>query len=366
MAVAYPASMNQPSQRFPGLDLLRSIAILLVVLEHGTYFDFGRRPNRYDAQFFLNGVELFFVLSGFLIGRILIRQMQQSNQPASQLRNFWVRRWLRTLPLYFAALLANIWLVYAGWMVGNTDTISWRFLLFLQNFRWYFNGFFMESWSLAVEEWFYLLFPIGLLLLRKIFSFPKAFLIAAAGILLFSVGYRWHISPLVTNAEQWDMLLRKLVLCRLDALMVGCLLAWGWENHATWLSRYRWPLFVTGLLVYLSVLVIPGFPNSSYFRLAYLSVNAMAIGCMLPLFASLPAIGTWPQSIIGFISKISYSMYLVHAIVLGLMLHNPMLSTGHYWLNLLLYGTATIAIASITYRCIEKPVLQYRDKHFAA
>lgn len=57
--------MNQPSQRFPGLDLLRSIAILLVVLEHGTYFDFGRRPNRYDAQFFLNGVELFFVLSGF-------------------------------------------------------------------------------------------------------------------------------------------------------------------------------------------------------------------------------------------------------------------------------------------------------------
>jgi peptidoglycan/LPS O-acetylase OafA/YrhL len=47
------------------------------------------------------------------------------------------------------------------------------------------------------------------------------------------------------------------------------------------------------------------------------------------------------------------------------MLHNPILSAGHYWLNLLLYGIASIAVASITYRCIEKPVLLYRDKHFA-
>jgi peptidoglycan/LPS O-acetylase OafA/YrhL len=147
--------------------------------------------------------------------------------------------------------------------------------------------------------------------------------------------------------------------------MVGCLLAWGWENHAAWLTRFRWPLFVLGLLVYLSVLVIPGFPNSTYFRVAYLSVNAFAIGCMLPFFARLPAIGVWPQSIIAFMSKISYSLYLVHAIVLGLMLHNPILSAGHYWLNLLLYGIASIAVASITYRCIEKPVLLYRDKHFA-
>lgn len=356
--------MNRQSNRFPGLDLFRSIAIILVILEHGSYFDFSRRPDRYDAQFFFNGVELFFVLSGFLIGRILIRQLHYTNQPATQLYHFWIRRWLRTLPLYFAALFANVLLVYAGWMIGNKDTISWRFLVFLQNFRWYFNGFFMESWSLAVEEWFYLLFPAVLLLLCKWWPFRTSFLMAAAAILIFSVGYRWHISPLVNNAEQWDMLLRKLVLCRLDALMVGCLLAWGWENHRPWLTRFRVPLFIFGLLVYLSVLVMPGFPNSSYFRLAYLSINAMAIGCMLPLFACLPAIGTWPQRMIATISKLSYSMYLVHAIVLGLMLHNPLLNTGHYWLNLLLYCTATTALSSLTFRFIEKPVLQFRDRHY--
>ncbi|RYY95852.1 MAG: acyltransferase, partial [Chitinophagaceae bacterium] len=89
-----------------GLDLMRAIAILLVLVAHSHFF----WPGSYRAQqwFFgataFWGVELFFVLSGFLIGRILLRLFDKAHVSAASIRVFWIRRWLRTLPNYYGAL----------------------------------------------------------------------------------------------------------------------------------------------------------------------------------------------------------------------------------------------------------------------
>lgn len=125
-----------------GLDLLRAIAILIVVINHG-----GWMLEKADSNFpwipLINGVELFFVLSGFLIGGILIKTIQTTPQlTISTLGNFWIRRWLRTLPNYYLILGLNILVVFSGVINEDFTQFNWKFFLFLQNFSEPFYGFF--------------------------------------------------------------------------------------------------------------------------------------------------------------------------------------------------------------------------------
>ena len=99
------------------------------------------------------GVELFFALSGFLIGRLLIALAEGGVTPR-RVGRFWARRWLRTLPLDYVVWLAMSWR-FGLW--------HWRDLLFLQNFYPEQNQVLVVSWSLVMEEFFYLLFPLFLL-----------------------------------------------------------------------------------------------------------------------------------------------------------------------------------------------------------
>ena len=114
----------------------------------------------------IDGVELFFVLSGFLIGGIIIKEFQNNTAfGIKQIFHFWKRRWFRTLPNYYLILLLNVIIVYFGIIKEDFLQFNWKFFFFLQNFAHHFYGFFWESWSLSIEEWFYLLFPIILMLL---------------------------------------------------------------------------------------------------------------------------------------------------------------------------------------------------------
>src|ERR1035437_3385980 len=107
------------------------------------------------------GVEIFFVLSGFLIGGILFREIDKGNSFVKTLINFWIRRWFRILPLYYAVLLFKF--------IAIDHSIGWNILYyfaFLQN-NFYGINYFSVSWSLVVEEWFYLFAPLFLLFLCK-------------------------------------------------------------------------------------------------------------------------------------------------------------------------------------------------------
>ena len=96
-------------RRIYGLDILRSVAILSVIYDHGYHIVSSRvSQESYWRFFYLDGVTLFFVLSGFLIGGIFIKKVTQPGYDTKQLFNFWIRRWFRTLPNYYLVLVVLI------------------------------------------------------------------------------------------------------------------------------------------------------------------------------------------------------------------------------------------------------------------
>ena len=155
-----------------GLDLMRSLAIIFVVMGHG--FMLEKINTNFPWIKLINGVELFFVLSGFLIGGILLKLFEKNEHfNLKTIGGFWIRRWFRTLPNYYLILLLNIVIVYFGIIKEDFSQFNWKFFFFLQNFTKPFTGFFWESWSLSIEEWFYLLFPIILVSIYLLLKMSK-------------------------------------------------------------------------------------------------------------------------------------------------------------------------------------------------
>ena len=142
-----------------GLDIARVAAIGLVIVSH--YVS--------TVQFLgVFGVELFFALSGYLIGRILYKSLGPENRwSMAEVRNFWVRRWWRTLPNYYLFLV--VFTVFHALHGGLPKLAAFsEYLLFFQDLLQAPDGFYDVSWSLAVEEWFYLLFPLSIFVFTKV------------------------------------------------------------------------------------------------------------------------------------------------------------------------------------------------------
>lgn len=137
-----------------GLDVLRMIAILLVVVSHSLSFMPSRISRIFD-RILLDGVGVFFVLSGFLIGNILIKTFEKTNFTWVDIKVFWFKRWSRTLPNYYFFLILLVLINYQTVIRIGKNIYSYFF--FLQNIDHNPQYFFGWSWSLSVEEWFYIL-----------------------------------------------------------------------------------------------------------------------------------------------------------------------------------------------------------------
>lgn len=151
----------------------------------------------------LDGVAIFFVLSGFLIGGILVKLLEREKPTFPVLLNFWNRRWLRTLPMYFLILII---LVISTYFI-NPDKLPsdlWKFLFFFQNFTVRPPSFFGESWSLSIEEWFYFLVP--LLLFGGLYIFKTKvktmFLIVIPLVIVSIFGYRYFMFQQVVENKK--------------------------------------------------------------------------------------------------------------------------------------------------------------------
>lgn len=174
---------NKNKRNF-GLDLVRAIAISLVLISHGRVFlpDFENKIILASGGFF--GVELFFVLSGYLVGLVFLKMNHENNRLSlSLLFNFWLRRWFRTIPNYLLFVLLGVSVF--SWLF-NAKGFNFGYLLFIQNFLSPHPSFMPEAWSLSVEEWFYMSLPLFFIL----FSFTpfknKVFLSILAYILVFT------------------------------------------------------------------------------------------------------------------------------------------------------------------------------------
>ncbi|MEJ5095054.1 MULTISPECIES: acyltransferase family protein [Sphingomonas] len=187
MMIAYAKSLLLPKdihKRNFGLDVLRACAILFVLFSHGRHLVEHQFPALEGLFVFgYLGVEIFFVLSGFLIGGIAINQINELSTSAD-VKNFWIRRWFRTVPVYLVWLLIQIppWIFDGG---SVSDFLP--YFVFAQTLYWPVQPYpFNVSWSLAVEEWFYIIFPLVLLAACIILKDRRRGLVAALVVLLGS------------------------------------------------------------------------------------------------------------------------------------------------------------------------------------
>ena len=375
------------NNRIFGLDLLRFVAIFMVLLGHSLILA-PENLKPYVYQFIYDGVAIFFVLSGFLIGGILIKILNKENPSYKGLLDFWKRRWMRTLPAYFLVLIFLIF--YTLIFLPKNFPEGWfRFFFFTQNFLGHYRPeFFAEAWSISVEEWFYLLVPLILFSILIFFktTIKLTMLFISLIIILLVTWYRFHLYysfniPNNPNPDQLiyfketliNLRIRYQVIPRLDSIMYGVLGAF--LAHYTpkiWNNKLNVFLFFIGLYILYNTKLNIGKTYAPFAVIWYPSIISMAIFMMLPFLSNMrKGLGKW-TSWITFFSLISYSMYLVNLNVVTIAIIKHTIHGDYsldkfipddYWvLDYILFWVLTIFISFILYKFIEVPFMKMRDK----
>ncbi|MBU8977356.1 acyltransferase [Lysobacter sp. MMG2] len=354
-------------QRLPGLDLLRAIAVVWVMLFH-SFLVGGLGPDfKWLERYGWMGVDIFFVLSGFLIGRQVLAPLARGE--ALSFGDFYARRAWRILPA-FAAVLA-IYLAFPAWREAPGMAPWWQFATFTFNLLVDYGTqqAFSHAWSLCVEEHFYLVFPALAWALSRRPSMAKfvgvCVLVVVAGI-AWRAGVWLHNDALDRPGPWFVEDLYYPTWCRLDGLLMGVVLATiavyrpaTWERMtargnsfavigllgmalAFWLFRER-----TGLL-----------GNSIGWP-----VLSAAIACLVVAGAGTRSwIGRWSLPGVAWIAGISYSLYLSHKLVFHAVdtAWGEVLA-GRGLLTFAVYALTTLAGGAALHYAVERPFLKLRE-----
>jgi len=357
--------MNLKSDRVFGLDLFRAVAILLVVLGHGSHFLKDTRFSDFPYFNMIDGVDLFFVLSGFLIGTILLKEINKEKEfEWRSLFKFWKRRWFRTLPNYYLVLLLNYFIVKWSIIQGDILQFNWKFFFFLQNFSAPFFDFFWESWSLSVEEWFYLFTPVLLLFFLKLFSPKLSFLLVVLMMIIFPLLYRVYIFNPALDDFWYDVTLRKVVITRLDSIAYGLLASWVFYYFKSQWEKLKGLSFLLGLGLIVFILNIQTSNTSFYNQVFAFSITPISAELLLPLINSIQHFDGLIPKVITHISKISYSMYLINLALVSAIIRDNFATQNEIdgILKYLLYWILVIALSTLLYYIFERPMLKLRGE----
>ncbi|MGC4057581.1 MAG: acyltransferase [Chitinophagaceae bacterium] len=384
--------MSQHQRNF-GLDVIRTVAIVLVLIAHSMYVLYPYMSGFAEIMFNFGtwmtgayGVELFFVLSGFLIGGIFIRDEIYRRDKAdaerkSDLRSvsgFYLRRLIRTIPNYilyfFIFLTADRYFQKGNFL----HSFPWKNFFLVQNF--YHNdgrGFMGIAWSLSVEEFFYLFLPLLYILFRLLKRTRMNAFLYTACILwlvpnLLKLHYLFFLAP---HTGFINIHLLHTTLFRLDSIAYGIFLAVIYQcdfakSMQRWVQERRIHLLLAGIL-----LTVAGLAYNFLFvikpvqqaNMIYWSYPLRSIGLVLlfPFFIG------WNKARAGLMTKaisytalFSYSIYLSHVIVIESF---EELKVMRHWniapvLQMLIVWVLTFLISAGTYYGLEKPVLKLRDK----
>ncbi len=331
----------------------------------------------------IDGVSIFFVLSGFLIGGILLKIISRTDFTRKDLGSFWVRRWFRTLPNYYFVLLLLIGLAFFDPVPESVlpPPRELRFyFFFLQNLHYPHPDFFPEAWSICVEEGFYFIVPLLIYLSLRIrgISRKRVFLFWIIGIILSVTALRFYrvIYYDISDKAVWDAHIRKEVITRLDSIMYGCFGAYLLFYHKDLFCRFRKPLFFIGLVLLLTPNILFGFFDYAGFQTQFKNYAAITLGSVgtLALLPQMSLVHTGRgvlHKVITFVALISYSMYLLN---LSVVIFHVM-----PWLNDVVglgesksffasaaryatYWTITIGLSWMLYRFYERPMTSLREK----
>jgi peptidoglycan/LPS O-acetylase OafA/YrhL len=361
---------QKQSGRIFGLDLLRVISIALVLCSHTSWIyppSSNLLAKAVDLSGFF-GVELFFVMSGFLIGSILFKQFIQQDYGYKTIFSFLNRRLIRILPNYYLIIFLNITI---GLLIGYPVLDSWKYFFFFQNFDSPLLPFFPESWSLPIKEYGYLIMIVLLFCFSVIFkNIPKkaVFLTVVIGLIIFflmsKIYYNNHTHN--TTMLQWNLSLRSVVIYRIDTVLVGVLFGFVYCEHPLFWSKLKYVFVAVGLVVAFVLLLCMGFfklkieDSPLFWNVLCLPLNSIALACFLPFFSAWKSAPHCLEKPVESISKISYSVYLIHySIVLFLMqyyIDTSRFSMLQFHLYSLAYLTITFFLSYLLFNYFEKPI----------
>jgi peptidoglycan/LPS O-acetylase OafA/YrhL len=331
--------------RYGSMDFLRSVAILMVVLAHSV-LAYGAPDYIAPLQLGGIGVDLFFVLSGWLLGGQLFKEVEKTQK--FDIKRFWIRRWMRTLPAYYAVLTLSVLQQYIS--LDNVE-FPWEYFVFIQNYNDNLS-FFSISWSLCVEEQFYLFIApfigilclkdkkvttVGLLILLLVPYFSREFS-------LFSAGY----SP--THMQ-------------MDCCIFGVLLA-----QIRMQYRRSWEILTLriGTISVLTFAIFILFFVARYYPGLGLSdpdnlLLAFIFGSWVVLANSTDK---WKNKLYfpgsNYIATRSYGIYLLHPEALSLLKRLSLDINFVLYFILALLGS--ILLSEVLYRVIEKPFMDARER----
>lgn len=359
--------MRSAAGRQFGLDALRALAVLLVVIAHGSVLVVPLWiPDKGTIFLAYLGVELFFVLSGFLVGGLLLDAVAAppAQRSPTWVRDFWARRWLRTLPNYYLVLLLNFAFVFvAAQPVPELWPLYW---VFSQNLISPHPNFFGEAWSLAIEEWFYLLAPLVALWCAPLLRSQRAVIAAFAALLLG--GLLLRIGVVLVFDPSWDAGVRKLTLLRLDSIAYGVLMIWLLRN-APRLQLASGTLSLLGLAALAATTALYfGTELDSSLAARSLLFSLCSLGCALLLPSasrwSGACVPAWLRAAVVQLALLSYSIYLLHMLVVRsfLVWLPPPQSWTVAMMSCAAYALLSWLAAWLLYRSFERPILHLRDR----
>ena len=375
------ANNETGSDRLAELDVLRGVAVLMVLWHHADHFEAAIakfplwlwRVLTYSQTGGWSGVDLFFVLSGFLVSGLLFREYLRYGT-IGYLR-FYIRRGLKIYPAFYVMLATTVLV-----LLCQAKPFPWQpFIseaLYIQS---YFEGLWGHTWSLAVEEHFYLCLPLILFMAGRMSNgksranafhrLPFIFVIAALAILCLRT---WAVAHHLTKHSLWRVYF--MTHTRLDAVLFGVCISWLHHFHpqilVRWVSRRR---FLQ--LAFATACVLPPFiprVTNVYNYSIGLTLNYIGYGLFLTHFIY------WSSPIkdrllkrlplLRNIGKYSYSIYLWHVPLLAwwlpwlaIWIQNPAL---YFMVGCSAYLTGSVAIGILASKLIEFPVLHIRDRIF--
>lgn len=346
----------------PQLDSLRALAVLGVFVQH-----FLSQGNIFVSTVPLGdlGVRMFFVLSGFLITGILLNARagirSGSISKATTTWHFYMRRFLRLFPVFYVSLAVG--LIFSQ----ELREYIWWFILYLQNIQNARLGHFSfgaHLWTLAVEEQFYLVWPLFIFFISDRLLWPTMVLTMVLGVVSRVVFIGLDLTHFQASM---------LTPSHLDTLGAGGVLAILYaqrEKLSEQFSRTLRLCFLAGLTLLFVVFTtkLAGFPSTPEFILGELGAGLVfmwvignaAIGFRGPLGWVLD------MSLLQYLGKISYGLYVYHyfvpRIALTIAERTGVVVPGSEWVQFLLYSTVSILIAMVSWHLMEQPILALKKK----
>ncbi len=359
-------------QKLYGLDHLRAVAILYVFLFH--YFILsGRQPEWLPdfAKFGWTGVDLFFVLSGFLISSQLFAQIKQGQNIS--FKQFFLKRFFRIIP----AFLVTVGLYFYFPLFREKESLPplWKFLTFTQNLGLDLKNFgtFSHAWSLCVEEHFYLFLPLILILFQQLKLIKKSYWLL---ITLFLFGFAIRVYsfnqfylPKIDSDNSWLYWYKYIyypTYNRLDGLLIGISISGVYQFLPTvWnkVSKYGNIFMILGLAVLTSASFLCY--DQMTFKASVFGFPLVALGYgFIVVSAVSPTSFLYKQGskITTFIATLSYGIYLTHKGVIHVthqLLNDFKIDNN---LMLLICMTTCVAFAYLLHLIIEKPFMKLRSR----